>query len=91
MDAVPEGIDLAKIQDFLARRGGVSGVHDLHVWAMSTSEPALTAHLVVREERSGDGILRDAQVVLHERFGIHHITLQLEAEPCAEHCAADKH
>jgi len=90
-DGVPEHIRIPEVREALSAITGVASVHDLHVWAMSTSEPALTAHLVVREQRSGDGILRDAQVVLHERFGIHHITLQLEAEPCAEHCAADKH
>jgi hypothetical protein len=46
-------------------------------------------HLVVHGEHKADGILRDAQVVLHERFGIHHVTLQLEAEACAEHCASE--
>jgi cobalt-zinc-cadmium efflux system protein len=90
-DGVPEHIRIPEVRESLSAITGVASVHDLHVWAMSTSEPALTAHLVVREERSGDGILRDAQVVLHERFGIHHVTLQLEAEPCADHCAADPH
>lgn len=90
-DGVPEHISLPEVRDTLTGIAGVASVHDLHVWAMSTSEPALTAHLVVRGERSADGILRDAQVVLHEHFGIHHVTLQLEAEACADHCAADAH
>lgn len=90
-DGVPENISLPEVRDALTGIAGVASVHDLHVWAMSTSEPALTAHLVVRGERSTDGILRDAQVVLHEHFGIHHVTLQLEAEACADHCAADAH
>jgi cobalt-zinc-cadmium efflux system protein len=88
-DGVPEHISVIEVRQSLAAIAGVGSVHDLHVWAMSTSEPALTAHLVVRDERSSDGILRDAQVVLHERFGIHHVTLQLEAEPCADHCSAE--
>ena len=88
-DGVPEHISVTEVRQSLAAIAGVASVHDLHVWAMSTSEPALTAHLVVRDERSGDGILRDAQVVLHERFDIHHITLQLEAEPCADHCSVE--
>ena len=88
-DGVPEHISVTEVRQSLAAIAGVASVHDLHVWAMSTSEPALTAHLVVRDERSGDGILRDAQVVLLERFGIHHITLQLEAEPCADHCSVE--
>ncbi len=86
-DGVPENISLPEVRNTLTAIAGVASVHDLHVWAMSTSEPALTAHLVVRGERSADGILRDAQVALHERFGIHHVTLQLEAEACADHCA----
>ena len=90
-DGAPEHISVAKVRESLAAIAGVASVHDLHVWAMSTAEPALTAHLVVHGERSADGILRDAQVVLHERFGIHHVTLQLEAEACAEHCADDAH
>ncbi len=88
-DGVPEHISVPKVRESLAAISGVASVHDLHVWAMSTAEPALTAHLVVRGERTADGILRDAQVVLHERFGIHHVTLQLEAEACAEHCASE--
>lgn len=90
-DGVPENISLPEVREVLTGIAGVASVHDLHVWAMSTSEPALTAHLVVRGERSADGILRDAQVALHQRFGIHHVTLQLEAEACADHCAADAH
>ena len=90
-DGVPEHISMPEVREALLGIAGVASVHDLHVWAMSTSEPALTAHLVVRGERSADGILRDAQVVLHQRFGIHHVTLQLEAEACADHCAADAH
>jgi len=88
-DGVPEHISMPEVRKSLAGITGVASVHDLHVWAMSTAEPALTAHLVVGGERSADGILRDAQVVLHERFRIHHITLQLEAEPCADHCASE--
>jgi len=88
-DGVPEHISVPEVRQSLAAIAGVASVHDLHVWAMSTAEPALTAHLVVQGERSADGILRDAQVVLHERFGIHHVTLQLEAEACADHCASE--
>lgn len=88
-DGVPEHISVPEVRESLTAIIGVASVHDLHVWAMSTAEPALTAHLVVRGERSADGILRDAQVVLHERFGIHHVTLQLEAEACADHCASE--
>jgi len=88
MDAVPEGIDLAKIQDFLARRGGVSGVHDLHVWAMSTTENALSAHLVILDNNETGQFLADLGAALHEQFDISHTTLQIEdgsiALPCLQ-------
>ncbi len=82
-DGVPEHIKLPEVRDCLQAIAGVASVHDLHVWAMSTAEPALTAHLVTRGERSTDDILREAQHTLHERFDIEHVTLQIEAEACA--------
>lgn len=87
-DGVPEHIKLPEVRDSLQAIAGVASVHDLHVWAMSTAEPALTAHLVTRSaERSADDILHEAQRVLHERFDINHVTLQIEAEACAAACA----
>ena len=86
-DGVPEHIKLPEVRDCLQAIVGVASVHDLHVWAMSTAEPALTAHLVTRGERSTDDILREAQHALHERFDIEHVTLQIEAEACAAACA----
>jgi cobalt-zinc-cadmium efflux system protein len=78
LDAVPEGIDLPKIQDFLASHPGVSGVHDLHVWAMSTTENALSAHLVIPGASDSDKILAELGEGLHEKFEITHSTLQIE-------------
>lgn len=86
-DGVPEHIKLPEVRDCLQAIAGVASVHDLHVWAMSTAEPALTAHLVTRGERSTADILREAQHTLHQRFDIAHVTLQLEAEACAAACA----
>ncbi len=86
-DGVPEHIKLPEVRDCLQAITGVASVHDLHVWAMSTAEPALTAHLVTRGERSTEDILREAQHTLHKRFDIAHVTLQLEAEACAAACA----
>ncbi len=86
-DGVPEHIKLPEVRDCLQAIAGVASVHDLHVWAMSTAEPALTAHLVTRGERSTEDILREAQHTLHERFDIEHVTLQIEAEACAAACA----
>lgn len=82
-DGVPEHIKLPEVRDCLQAIAGVASVHDLHVWAMSTAEPALTAHLVTRGERSSEDILREAQHTLHERFDIEHVTLQIEVEACA--------
>jgi len=79
LDAVPEGIDLAKIQDFLASQPGVSGVHDLHVWAMSTTENALSAHLVIPGVSNSDKILAELGEGLHEKFEITHTTFQIES------------
>jgi cobalt-zinc-cadmium efflux system protein len=86
-DGVPEHIKLPEVRDCLQAIAGVASVHDLHVWAMSTAEPALTAHLVTRGERGTDAILQEAQHTLHERFDIKHVTLQIEAEACAAACA----
>lgn len=86
-DGVPEGIDLAAVRELLAGLPGVTEVHDLHVWAMGTSETALTAHLVMTpERRDADELLRTAADQLHRRFGIHHATLQLESESFAQTC-----
>lgn len=86
-DGVPAHIKLPEVRDCLQAITGVASVHDLHVWAMSTAEPALTAHLVTRGERSSADILREAQRTLHERFDIEHVTLQIEAEACAAACS----
>ncbi|MEX2044976.1 MAG: hypothetical protein WD941_06455, partial [Opitutus sp.] len=67
---------------------GVTAVHDLHVWALDTTETALTAHLVVGgENRDRDALLHVAAEELHEHFEIRHVTLQLESEAFAETCA----
>ena len=88
LDAVPRGIDAAKVRDYLAGLGGVSDVHDLHIWAMSTTETALTAHLVMND--CAPHFLSDVEKALHDRFEIEHVTLQVEAPeapvPCARNC-----
>ncbi|WP_412178469.1 cation diffusion facilitator family transporter [Rhizobium sp. PL01] len=79
LNAVPDGIDAAGVRDYLVGLPGVSDLHDLHIWPMSTSETALTAHLVVPAGTSGDQFLVDARTTLLERYRIHHATLQVEA------------
>jgi cobalt-zinc-cadmium efflux system protein len=86
LDAVPEGIDPREVERYLAGAPGVREVHDLHIWAMSTTETALTAHLVRPGAGTDDGLLERLRRELHDRFGIEHATIQLEtgdpAHPC---------
>lgn len=90
-DRVPDHIRLAEVRRLLQELPGVLRVHDLHVWAMATSEPALTAHLVVgggdAAAGEADALLVRATRELHDRFEIHHVTLQVESERFAEKCA----
>jgi cobalt-zinc-cadmium efflux system protein len=75
---VPSGIDVDVVEYELASLEGVDAVHDLHVWPLSTTETALTAHLVAPNVASTDVLLREARAMLHDRFGIDHCTLQVE-------------
>ncbi len=82
LDAVPEGIDPAAVFTFLGQLPGVVAVHDLHIWNMSTTETALTVHLVVEEGVPNNPLLLLADSGLHETFGIEHAAIQIEiAEP----------
>lgn len=77
LDAVPESVDAQAVQRYLAGLPGVTEVHDLHIWAMSTTETALTTHLI-RPEGADDRILSEATRALHDQFGIEHCTIQME-------------
>jgi cobalt-zinc-cadmium efflux system protein len=94
LDAVPEGIDPEAVKAYLDGLPGVMGVHDLHIWAMSTTETALTAHLVKPNPADDDVLLEKAGSELHERFGIEHTTLQWErcndANQCGTACEIDQ-
>ncbi|WP_309750992.1 cation diffusion facilitator family transporter [Novosphingobium sp.] len=76
--AVPRHIDETAVRAYLGGQAGVEAVHDLHIWGMSTTESALTAHLVMPGGPPGDAFLRDLAHQLEERFGIHHATVQVE-------------
>ena len=78
MDAVPEGIDPQTVREFLSSLAGVTQLHDLHIWGMSTTEVALTAHVIRPETGNDDVFLADVSKQLHERFGIEHATIQVE-------------
>jgi cobalt-zinc-cadmium efflux system protein len=85
--AVPEGIDEAAVRAQLLALPGVAAVHDLHIWGMSTTETALTAHLVMPGGHPGDGFLHSLTEVLEHDFGIHHATVQIEQGVAACHAA----
>ena len=78
LSAVPRGIDFDHVDQALCGLPGVTAIHDLHIWPMSTTEPVLTAHLVMPGGHPGDRFLTDARELLHDRFGIGHATLQVE-------------
>lgn len=79
MDGAPSAVDVPALEQALSELSGVSAVHDLHVWGLSTTEAALTAHLVHQRD-DGDALLMEAQAVAR-RFSVDHTTLQLETRP----------
>ncbi|MDZ4657789.1 MAG: cation diffusion facilitator family transporter [Bythopirellula sp.] len=86
MHAVPPGIDPQEVQDYLATVPGITEVHDLHIWAMSTTETALTVHLVKPAVSNDDELLCNLQTELHDRFGIEHTTIQIMRAPATVAC-----
>lgn len=86
-DGVPESVDLLEVRQWLGSLPGVEEVHDLHIWAMSTQEIALTAHLFMPEGHPGDAFYESATKVLHDRFGVSHPTLQIELSRLDHGCA----
>ena len=87
LDAVPEGLDPAAVRAHLLALPGVAGLHDLHIWGMSTTETALTCHLIMPAGHPGDAVLNEMAQQLHHRFGIQHATIQIELADSEEACA----
>lgn len=83
---VPKGIVLDELELELAGVEGVAEVHDLHVWPISTTETALTAHVVAPKVRSTDALLKRIRAMVHDRFGIEHVTIQIERENQRDNC-----
>jgi cobalt-zinc-cadmium efflux system protein len=81
LNAVPSGLQSQEVGAFLSAAAGVQQIHDLHIWSMSTTEIALTAHLLMPGGHPGDSFLVDLCEKLNERFGIGHATLQVETDP----------
>ena len=78
LDAAPNGVEVDQVRDAFLALPGVSAVHDLHVWGLSTTDTALTAHLV-HDRSDADALLAEAQGVARSRFGVSHTTFQLES------------
>lgn len=89
LSAVPPHIDLATIASYLRQQSGVTSVHDLHIWAMSTTESALTAHLVMPQGYPGDTFMDNLAESLKVRFSITHSTLQVEQGTTGHTCALE--
>lgn len=80
LNATPASVEPEAVREFLAKQSGVSDVHDLHIWPMSTSEIALTVHLVMPQGHPGDAFLLETGHELRDHFGIGHATLQVERD-----------
>lgn len=86
-DGVPDSVDPQAVHDCLTALPGVTKVHDLHIWAMGTSQVALTAHLVMPQGHADDAFLKHATDQLHQRFDITHVTLQVMQQAFTVPCA----
>ncbi|MGO8828217.1 MAG: cation diffusion facilitator family transporter [Steroidobacteraceae bacterium] len=86
LDGVPAGVNSSAVLSYLAGQRGVTDVHDLHIWALSTTSVALTAHLVVPDREAEDALLGSLTPGLKKRFRIDHATLQIERDRCDHGC-----
>lgn len=91
VDAVPRNIDPEAVRSYLSGLPGVRTIHDLHIWPMSTTDTALTAHIVMDDFPAGDEFLDEIAVVLQQRYSINHPTIQLERHDSAVACRQALH
>lgn len=84
MESAPASVDVDAVRDEIMSVSGVGAVHDLHVWSITSGMVALSAHACVPDGRPGDVMLAALRERLHARFGIDHVTIQIEREPCGE-------
>lgn len=88
LDGVPSGVSSSDVMSYLARQRGVTDVHDLHIWALSTTSVALTAHLVVPDRDADEALLGALTPILKKQFRIDHATLQIERDRCDHGCTS---
>jgi len=81
LEGAPAHLDVNEIGLALSEAPGVRGVHDLHVWTLTSGREAMSAHVVIESGTSTDKILEELHILLHARFGIDHTTIQVETEP----------
>lgn len=91
LGAVPAGIDPAAVRFYLEQCAGVTQVHDLHIWPMSTTDVALTCHMVIPAGHPGDAYLAGVAQRLHREYGIEHATIQVETAPASPCSLAHGH
>ncbi|MBN0987912.1 cation diffusion facilitator family transporter [Amphritea pacifica] len=89
LDAVPDSVDIPALKQYLNGLESVERIHDLHVWPLSTTEIALTVHLVVSDSKLDNRFLCDQQQYLHDHFGIAHSTIQIESSTEEQNCMLD--
>ena len=91
MDGVPKRINVEEVRNFILQQDGITEIHDLHIWAMSTTQVALTAHLVRDTTMVDDNFLHNLSKELHDRFEIIHPTIQIESGKQAHLCDQAQH
>ena len=92
LEGTPEDIDLDELKRRLLAVPGVNSLHDLHVWSVSSGKSSLTVHLVTRTDANCEGeVLPAVRLLLAQDFGLHHITVQCEHEPCEQADEAHHH
>jgi cobalt-zinc-cadmium efflux system protein len=84
MESAPRGIDVDDVRDAVVALDGVSGIHDLHIWTITSGLDSLSAHVVSADGQSHPDLLTRLRTMLHERFGIDHVTIQIEPEGFVE-------
>jgi cobalt-zinc-cadmium efflux system protein len=90
IDAVPQNIDVCEVKEYLLNLTNVTDLHDLHIWALSTTENALTVHLVTSDSLIYNHFIQEIQEHLHHHFNIAHVTIQIENEADDYHCVLNR-